>query len=70
MTLKVEKFEINHKTVLKLMKKLQLLCKVRLKKYKSYKGEGGKIVKNVLGRDFKTDKPYKKLVTDVTEFNI
>ena len=31
-------FEINHKTVLKLMKELGLQCFVRAQKYKSYKG--------------------------------
>jgi hypothetical protein len=37
---------INHKTVLRLMKLLGLSL-IRLKKYKSYKGEQGKIAPNV-----------------------
>ena len=31
-------FKVNHKVVMKLMKQTGLTCKVRLKKYKSYKG--------------------------------
>jgi hypothetical protein len=38
---------INHKTVLRLMK-LLLKSLIRLKKYKSYKGEKGKIAPNIL----------------------
>jgi len=61
---------INHKTVLRLMKILGLKSVIRLKKYRSYRGEQGKIAPNILGRDFKTDQPNKKWATDVTEFNI
>ena len=63
-------FVINHKTVLKLMKKLGLQCFVRVKKYRSYKGEFGKICDNLLKRDFKANKPNQKWVTDVTEFSL
>jgi transposase InsO family protein len=34
---------LNHKTILKLMTELGLKCKVRMKKYRSYKGYVGKI---------------------------
>ena len=61
---------INHKTVLKLMKQLGLQCFVRVRKYKSYKGEVGKICDNLLKRNFKADKPNQKWVTDVTEFSL
>lgn len=61
---------INHKTVLRLMKILGLKSLIRLKKYKSYKGEQGKIAPNVLQRNFKATKPNQKWATDVTEFNI
>ena len=61
---------INHKTVSKLMKQLVLQCFVRMKKYKSYKGEQGKICDNILNREFKSDKPNEKWVTDVTEFKL
>lgn len=61
---------LNHKTVQRLMKKLNLVCKVRMKKYRSYKGEVGKIAPNLLERDFETKAPNQKWVTDVTEFSL
>lgn len=61
---------INHKTVQKLMKSLGLFCRVRMKKYQSYKGEVGKIAPNLLERNFEADKPNQKWVTDVTEFSL
>lgn len=61
---------VNHKTVQRLMKQLGLKCMVRIKKYKSYRGEVGKIAPNLLMRNFKADKPNEKWVTDVTEFSI
>lgn len=63
-------FVINHKTVSKLMKELGLQCFVRVQKYKSYKGEIGKICDNLLNREFETEKPNQKWVTDVTEFKV
>ena len=63
-------FVINHKTVLKLMKQLGLQCFVRVRKYRSYKGEVGKICDNLLKRNFKANKPNQKWVTDVTEFSL
>ena len=41
-------FSMNHKTVQRLMKELGLVCRVRIKKYRSYKGEVGKIAPNLL----------------------
>lgn len=61
---------INHKTVQRLMKELGLFCKVRMKKYKSFKGEVGKVAPNLLGRNFKAVKPNVKWVTDITEFSL
>ena len=61
---------LNHKTVQKLMKALGLVCRVRMKKYRSYKGEIGKVAPNLLNRDFIADRPNQKWVTDVTEFNL
>ena len=63
-------FIINHKTVLRLMKLLGLKSLIRIKKYKSYKGEQGKIVPNILERNFKATAPNQKWATDVTEFNV
>ena len=61
---------LNHKTVQRLMKELGLVCRVRMKKYHSYKGEVGKIAPNLLNRDFHAEKPNQKWVTDVTEFSL
>lgn len=63
---------VNHKKVLKIMQELGLRSIQRplRRKYNSYKGQIGKIAKNVLNRNFEANKPYKKLVTDVTEFKI
>lgn len=61
---------INHKTVQKLMKEMGLFCMVRAKKYRSYKGNIGKVAPNILDRNFKADKPFEKWVTDVTEFSL
>lgn len=61
---------INHKTVLRLMKLLGLKSIIRLKKYKSYKGEQGKIAPNILERNFKATAPNQKWATDITEFNV
>lgn len=63
-------YKTNHKLVQKLMKQCGLKCEVRRKKYRSYKGEVGKIAPNVLQRNFKSTKPLKKLVTDITEFSV
>lgn len=52
------------------MKELGLVCRVRMKKYRSYKGEVGKIAPNLLNRDFHAEKPNQKWVTDVTEFSL
>ena len=63
-------YVINHKTVQRLMKELSLICRVRMKKYCSYRGDVGKIAPNLLERNFNTSKPNEKWVTDVTEFSL
>ena len=68
--LKNEGYSINSKTVRRLMSETGIKCEVRMKKYRSYKGEIGKIAPNLLERDFHADAPHKKLVTDVTEFHL
>lgn len=62
--------KINHKTVQRLMKCLGLKCMVRLKKYRSYKGEIGKIAPNLIKRDFQASQANLKWTTDVTEFSL
>lgn len=61
---------VNHKTVQKLMAQMGLKAKKKKPCYRSYKGEVGKIAPNVLGRDFKAEKPYKKWATDISQVNI
>ena len=63
-------FMLNHKTVQRLMKELGLVCRVRMKKYHSYKGNVGKIAPNLIERNFEAEKPNQKWVTDVTEFSL
>ena len=63
-------FLLNHKTVQRLMKQLGLVCLVRMKKYRSYKGEVGKTAPNLLNWDFHAERPNQKWVTDVTEFSL
>lgn len=67
MELKNRQININHKTVTKLMKEMGLACKVRFKKYHSYKGGRGRTAPNIIDRDFHASKPYQKLTTDITE---
>ena len=61
---------LNHKTVHKLMRSMGLHGKRRKSKYKSYKGEVGKIAPNIINRNFETSKTFEKLATDVTEFAV
>lgn len=58
------------KTVLKLMWQLGLACHVRRKRYRSYRGDVGKVAPNLLNRDFTATAPNQKWVTDVTEFRV
>lgn len=63
-------YNINHKTVLRLMNANGIKCQVRLRKYRSYKGQVGKIAPDLLKRNFKANKPNQKWVTDLTEFSM
>lgn len=61
---------INHKTVQRLMNQLELKSLVRVKKYRVFKGQMGRVAPNILARDFAAAQPNEKWVTDVTEFNV
>ena len=63
-------YHVNHKTVQKLMRQCGLKCEIRRRKYRSYKGEVGKVAPNIIARDFKADRPNQKWTTDVTEFAV
>lgn len=63
-------FNVNHKVVMRIMKEENLTCKVRLKKYRSYRGTEGKIAPNIIKRNFTTTKPDQKWTTDITKFHL
>lgn len=62
LALKNQSVQINHKCVHRLMQEMGLKSVVRPAKYKSYKGNVGRIAYNVLKREFEADKP-KNLFT-------
>lgn len=68
--LKRDGMAINHKTVLRLMGEMKLKSLIRVKKYRSYRGDLGRIAPNILNREFKADRPSQKWATDVTEFKV
>lgn len=70
MTLQKQGIFVNHKLVMRLMKEEGLTSNVRMKKYRSYRGDVGKIAPDLLRRDFRASKPAQKWVTDVTEFSL
>lgn len=63
-------FGINHKTVQRLMINMCLKSQIRKVRYRSYKGEVGRIAPNVINRDFVAHAPNRKWATDVTQINI
>ncbi|MGQ5176266.1 IS3 family transposase [Bacillus halotolerans] len=56
---------INHKTVQRIMQKNQWQCRVKVKKRKK-NGQTYAVVDNILDRNFQSDRPLEKLVTDIT----
>jgi len=61
---------VNSKVVRRLMAELGVNCTVRVKRYKSYRGQPGRIVPNKMERKFTAQQPNEKWVTDVTEFKV
>ncbi len=70
MELRGSGLRLNHKTVQRLMKGLDLVCHVRIKKYHAYIGEADKITPNLLQQNFHAKKPNQKWATEVTEFSL
>ena len=71
MALRAEQgLRISGKTVLRLMREEGCRCRIRRRRYSSYRGEVGKVAGNVLNREFAADAPMTKLATDVTEFKV
>ena len=58
---------LNHKTVQRLMIQMGLKSKIRKVRYRSYKGEVGRIAPNIINRDFAASAPNRKWATDVTQ---
>lgn len=62
---------VNKKKVQRLMQTLNLKAVIRApRKYRSYRGEQGRIAPNLLERQFDCAQPNQKWVTDVTEFRV
>ena len=61
---------LNHKTVQRMMIQMGLKSQIRKVRYRSYKGEVGRIAPNVINRDFVAHAPNRKWATDVTQINI
>ena len=55
----------NPKTILRIMQKYNLLSAVRRKKYRNY-GDRSHKYPNLLNRDFNTERPNQKWVTDIS----
>ena len=49
---------------------MKLKSRIRIAKYRSYRGQVGRVADNVLQRQFESNQPNQKWVTDVTEFNV
>ncbi|WP_095532788.1 IS3 family transposase [Bacillus halotolerans] len=60
-----KEMRINHKTVQRIMQKNQWQCRVKVKKRKR-NGQPCAVADNVLDRNFQSDRPLEKLVTDIT----
>lgn len=60
--------QINHKRVQRLMKLARIQSVIRRKKKKYVKSNPQQIAENLLDRQFSSDRPNEKWLTDVTEF--
>ena len=62
---------VSEKIVRQIMKDNNLVVKVRKhKKYSSYQGEISEAAENIINRDFHSEKPNERVLTDITEFSI
>jgi len=69
--LKRHSITVSEKVVRRIMKEENLFIrKVKIKKYSSYKGEISPAVPNIINRDFHSQLPNQKWLTDITEFQI
>lgn len=63
-------YPINHKTVRRIMTEMGLKCRIRKVRYRSYRGNVGKVAPNIIDRNFMAIAPNRKWATDVTQINI
>lgn len=70
LALRQQGYQTNHKLVIKLMREEHLSCVLRPKRYRSYRGEIGRVAPNLLNRRFKAVEPNTKWTTDITEFKV
>lgn len=69
--LKSQGIIVSEKVIRRLMKEENIHPFVpRMKKYSSYQGEISPSVPDLYKHDFKADGPYKKTMTDITEFSL
>ena len=69
--LKNQGIRVSEKVIRQLMKEENIHPFVpRMKKYSSYQGEISPSVPDLYKHDFKANKPYEKIVTDITEFSL
>lgn len=68
--LQAEGHVVAKKTVLKLMREEQLVCRVRRRRRSRTVGALGKAAPNRLARDYRVTAPNQKWVTDITEFRV
>lgn len=61
---------INHKTVARLMRDMDLKAVRKARHYHSYMGEVGRVAPNLIQRDFGATGPNQKWTTDVTQITI
>ena len=63
-------YKVNHKRIYRLMEILELKAVIRRKRKIYYPHKPEYIAENILNRNFTTNQPFKKLLTDVTEFKL
>lgn len=62
---------LNRKTIARLMQEEGLKARQKRKnRYTSYRGTIGRVADNHLKRNFHAERPFQKLVSDITEFHI
>ena len=62
---------VNNKKILRLVQELQIQVtsfSQKSGKFSTYKGEIGKVAKNEINRNFKSNIPHEKITTDTSEF--